>query len=87
MLYAEASMQKGRKIKRIRQVEMSPEAIDRRLLDLAQLYKLGIAIRDARRLGKVNEIRLSESLENKDSRAIVEKNGVEGISLSTSRTP
>lgn len=60
-------MRKGRKIKRIRQVEMSPEAIDRRLLDLAQLYKLGIAIRDARRLGKVNETRLSESLENKDT--------------------
>ncbi len=80
-------MQKGRKIKRIIKVEMSPEAIDRRLKDLAQLYKLGIAIRDARRLGKVNEIRLSESLENKDSRAIEEKNGVEGISLSASRTP
>ncbi|UCH96699.1 MAG: hypothetical protein JSV88_07565 [Candidatus Aminicenantes bacterium] len=59
-------MQKGRKIKRIIQVEMSPEAIDRRLLDLAQLYKLGIAIQDARRLGKVNETRLSENQEPED---------------------
>jgi hypothetical protein len=45
---------------------MSPEAIDSRLRDLAQLYKLGIAIQDARRLGKVNEIRSLESLENQD---------------------
>ena len=58
-------MLKGQKNKRIIQVEMSSEAIDRRLLDLAQIYKLGIAIRDARRLGKVNEIRLSENLDNK----------------------
>ena len=55
---------KDQKINRIIQVEMSPEAIDRRLLDLAQLYKLGVAIRDARRIGKVNEIRSIESLEN-----------------------
>jgi hypothetical protein len=57
-------MLKGKKINRIKQVEMSPEAIDRRLLDLAQLYKLGMAIQNARRLGKVNEIRSLESLEN-----------------------
>jgi len=55
---------KDQKTDRIMQVEMSPEAIDRRLLDLAQLYKLGIAIQNARRLGKVNEIRSLESLEN-----------------------
>jgi hypothetical protein len=59
-------MLKDQKINRIKQVEMSPEAIDRRLLYLAQLYKLGIAIRNARRLGKVNEIRSLESLENQD---------------------
>ncbi len=58
---------KDQKIDRIIQVEMSPEAIDRRLLDLAQLYKLGIAIRNARRLGKVNEIRSMESSGNRDS--------------------
>jgi hypothetical protein len=59
-------MLKEQKINRIKQVEMSPEAIDRRLLDLAQLYKLGMAIRNARRLGKVNEIRFGECLENQD---------------------
>ena len=48
-------MLKDQKINRIKQVEMSPEAIDRRLLDLAQLYKLGMAIQNARRLGKVKE--------------------------------
>jgi ribosomal protein L13E len=57
-------MLKDKKINRIKQVEMSPEAIDRRLLDLAQLYKLGMTIQNARRLGKVNEIRSLESLEN-----------------------
>lgn len=30
---------------------MSPEAVDQRLREVAQLYKLGVAIRDARRLG------------------------------------
>lgn len=48
-------MMKDQKINRTKQVEMSPEAIDRRLLDLAQLYKLGIAIQNARRIGKVNK--------------------------------
>jgi hypothetical protein len=59
-------MMKNREINRIIQVEMSPEAIDRRLLELAQLYKLGIAIQNARRIGKVNKIRSLESLENQD---------------------
>ena len=59
-------MVKDRKIKRKIQADMSPEAIDRRLLDLAQLYKLGISIKDARRLGKVKEIRSLENLEDKD---------------------
>ncbi|MCK4765449.1 MAG: hypothetical protein KAW12_24820 [Candidatus Aminicenantes bacterium] len=59
-------MLKDQKINKIKQVEMSPEAIDRRLRELAQLYKLGIAIRDARRLGKVNEIRSLENLKNRD---------------------
>lgn len=58
-------MRKDQKINRIKPVEMSPEAIDRRLLDLAQLYKLGIAIQNARRLGKVNETRSLENLEEK----------------------
>lgn len=58
-------MLKNQKINRIKTVEMSPEAIDRRLLDLGQLYKLGIAIQGAHRLGKVNEIRFLENLEEK----------------------
>ena len=59
-------MEKNQKIKRMKQVDMSPEAIDRRLMDLAQLYKLGISIQDARRLGKVNEIRSPGNSENQD---------------------
>jgi hypothetical protein len=35
--------------------DMSPEALDRRLRDVGQLYKLGIALREARPLGKVEE--------------------------------
>jgi hypothetical protein len=40
-----------------REVDMSPEAIDRRLRELAQLYRLGVEIRDARRIGKVEDPR------------------------------
>jgi hypothetical protein len=72
-------MQKDRKINRIKQVEMSPGAIDRRLLDLAQLYKLGIAIQSARRLGKVNEIRSLEGLENQNKCGRANTEGTEGI--------
>ena len=39
------------------QVDMSPEAVDRRLRDLAQLYRLGLQISTARRLGKVKDLR------------------------------
>jgi len=35
--------------------DMSPEAIDRRLRDLGQLYKLGMAIREAKHIGKVKD--------------------------------
>lgn len=35
-------------------VDMSPEAIDRRLRDLAQIYKLGMSLRGAKWLGQVN---------------------------------
>lgn len=34
--------------------DMSPEAIDQRLRDLAQIYKLGMSLRGARWLGPVN---------------------------------
>ena len=40
--------------------DMSPEAIDRRLKDLAQFYKLGMAIKQAKRIGKVKDIRKEE---------------------------
>lgn len=34
---------------------MSPEAIDRRLRELGQLYKLGMAIQKAKHIGKVKD--------------------------------
>ena len=34
--------------------DMSPEAIDRRIRELAQIYKLGMSLRDAKWLGPVN---------------------------------
>jgi len=34
--------------------DMSPEAIDQRLRDLAQIYKLGMSLRGAQWLGPVN---------------------------------
>jgi ribosomal protein L13E len=36
---------------------MSPEAINQRLRDLAQLYKLGMSLRDVKRIGKAADIR------------------------------
>ncbi|HYU31249.1 MAG TPA: hypothetical protein VEW48_03740 [Thermoanaerobaculia bacterium] len=36
-------------------VDMSPEAIDRRLRELGQLYRLGMSLQKARRIGKVGE--------------------------------
>jgi|GEM_PF-2309911 len=36
--------------------DMSPEAIDRRLRELGQLYKLGMAIQHAKHLGKVKDL-------------------------------
>ena len=36
---------------------MSPEAVDQRLRELAQLYRLGVALRDAKLLGPVEELR------------------------------
>jgi hypothetical protein len=36
-------------------VDMSPQAIDRRLRELGQLYKLGMSLQKARRIGKVGE--------------------------------
>ncbi len=38
-------------------VDMSPEAIDQRLRDLAQLYKLGMSLRDVKLVGKAVDLR------------------------------
>lgn len=34
-------------------VDMSPEAVSRRLRELGQLYRLGMSLQKARRIGKV----------------------------------
>lgn len=39
-----------------RQVDMSAEAIDQRLRDLAQLYKLGMSLRDVKLVGKAVDL-------------------------------
>lgn len=39
--------------RRTKQVDMSPAAVDRRLRDLAQLYKLGMSIKRAKPIGPV----------------------------------
>ena len=43
--------------KQPRDVDMSPEAIDRRLRDVGQLYQLGLSLREAKYLGTVEELR------------------------------
>lgn len=48
-------------VHRTKTVDMSPDAIDRRLRDLSQLYELGMALRDAKRIGPI------ESKKNKNS--------------------
>lgn len=39
------------------QVDMSAEAIDQRLRDLAQLYRLGMSLRDVKLVGKTVALR------------------------------
>ena len=46
-----------------RKVDMSPEAIDLRLREVAQLHQLGILLGTAKRLGTVAEVRERERLE------------------------
>ena len=41
--------------KKLYTFDMSPEAIDRRLRELGQLYKLGMAIQEAKHIGKVKD--------------------------------
>ena len=52
--------------------DMSPEAIDQRLRNVSQLYKLGMAIREARTndLGAVEDVRHGES--NRSGKAQVD---------------
>jgi hypothetical protein len=40
------------KDRRPKPLELAPEVIDQRLRDVAQLYRLGMALRDVRWLGK-----------------------------------
>lgn len=40
---------------RLPKVDMSPEAIGRRLRELGQLYALGMSLQKARKIGKVGE--------------------------------
>lgn len=46
-----------------RNVDMSPEAIDQRLRDVASLYQLGMSLMSAKRLGTVAEVRERDRLE------------------------
>lgn len=46
---------RGKYLKRTIEVDMYPEALDRRLRDVAQIYKLGKSIEKARPLGKVRD--------------------------------
>jgi len=41
-------------------VDMSPAAIDRRLRELGQLYRLGMSLQKAKKIGKVGEPRAAE---------------------------
>lgn len=36
--------------------DMTPEAVDRRLREVAQLHRLGMSILEAKRIGKVGEV-------------------------------
>jgi len=47
---------------------MSPEAVDQRLRDLAQLYKLGMSICDAKILGTVEDLDSEKSVSETESR-------------------
>ena len=59
---------------------MSPEAIDRRLRDVAQLYRLGMALRDVQWLGPVTS---SSTLEEGSTPAASQASG--GFTTETRR--
>ncbi len=48
-------MNRLKKLRRTSECDMSPSAIDRRLRDLAQLYKLGMSIMRAKYVGPVEQ--------------------------------
>ena len=50
------------------EVDMSPEAVDQRLRDVAQLYKLGVSLRDAELLGPVEDMRRGQHPEDQSLR-------------------
>lgn len=58
---------KARKTRINPKVEMSPEAVDRRLRTLGQLYRLAKSLKTSRRLGKVKDIRAQEAKESADT--------------------
>jgi hypothetical protein len=41
----------------LKKSDVPPELVEQRLRDLAQLYRLGMELRKARRLGKVKDLR------------------------------
>jgi hypothetical protein len=53
-------MNRLKKLRRISDCDMSPSAVDRRLRDLAQLYKLGMSIMRAKYVGPVEQTPKSE---------------------------
>lgn len=53
--------------------DMSPEAIDRRLRELAQLYKLGMAIQKAKHLAKFKNFIQEENKINKGAECEFER--------------
>ena len=54
-------MMKKSRADRRKTVDLSPEAIDRRLRELGQLYELGMQISRARWLGKLEDVEPSSS--------------------------
>lgn len=57
-----------RRMRRTKTVDMSPDAVDQRLRDLTQLYKLGISVRDAKYLGTVEELKCERPVSETESR-------------------
>jgi hypothetical protein len=50
-----------------RMPDMSPEAIDQRIREVAQLYELGISIQSAKKLGKVKDYKREHPVKSKQA--------------------